>query len=400
MKHTIIILLSPQNTSPYYAYKTLGAEFSIRGFNIIFIDISSPAFDAEILHAAENNSIAFVLTHNTFKIDLKINEQSFYEKYKALCICIVDTPLPKYEQIKGAGKNTALMIGDFSFKNMIHSINPEISIYRLTAFNVLTVNFENKPIHERRTDVLFAGRIGDFENALEGYRFFKRKLGKYIARAYGFQNEIQIDEVIKKLPEKTIMEKLFKFFLHLNLSRKETWDYLWSIVKYIRAQRRNFIMNELLTLPESIRVKIITDNAQANKMKQFKKTNIEVLEFMPWADVVNEIRDSKITVNVMPYHVYSFHERIAAAQYCSSVTVTDENPYLREKFMNEEDILFYSYESNNLSNVICNALQKGNVYLQNIADNAFKKSDEHSPSNMADYILKIYDNMKINYPAN
>ena len=104
MKESIVILLTRKDAGPYFGYKILGQEFNKRGYNTIFIDVFSDRFESEIINAYENNSISFTLTHNTLKIDFKIDGKSFYEKYNTVCISLTDTPLPKYTQLKNAGK--------------------------------------------------------------------------------------------------------------------------------------------------------------------------------------------------------------------------------------------------------------------------------------------------------
>src|SRR5688572_33244560 len=95
MKETIILLLNRENTGPNFGYRILGREFNKRGYETLFIDALSGNADREIAEAYERRNIAFTLTHNTLKIDLKSDGMPFFEKYRSVCISLTDTPLPK-----------------------------------------------------------------------------------------------------------------------------------------------------------------------------------------------------------------------------------------------------------------------------------------------------------------
>lgn len=66
-------------------------------------------------------------------------------------------------------------------------------------------------------------------------------------------------------------------------------------------------------------------------------------------EVFNILRQSKICLNSMPFFKNGSHERIFTGLMCGAVPLTTDNLYIRDSFIENEEVLFY--QSSNLDNV-------------------------------------------------
>jgi hypothetical protein len=396
----IVILLNKENSGPNFGYRVLGAIFEQKGFSPIYLNAHDVDIKEKIISAYQQNEISFTLTHNNLCLDLKFENKGLFEHFNSYCISLTDTPLPKFELIKNAGLNTAVLIGDIRYQKLMTLINPRLNIFSWIAYNNVIGTSDVKLIKDRKIDVMFAGRVGLGEENLKAHNIFRRIFGKRFCAMYGFQNEEQINEIIVKKLTKNSFKITNRLFLKLKLNSKNTWDYLWNVVQFIRAKRRNLIIDELLNLPENINICIITDKNQVDKLKHKVKKNVTLHEFMPWPDVIDMMNSTKIVINVLPYQVESNHERISVAQFSGAVVLSDSNPYLRNKYKNGENLFFYDYEKGNLSKRIIEVLNSNNLQkIANFGNEIVKNND--MPEHRVDYIISIYQKLlnKSNYES-
>jgi len=69
--------------------------------------------------------------------------------------------------------------------------------------------------------------------------------------------------------------------------------------------------------------------------------NIIVHRSIPFGEVLQLMKRSKISLNSMPFFKSGTHERIFSAAACGSLNVTTENLWLKRHFRDGEDVLFY-----------------------------------------------------------
>ncbi|HLG02691.1 MAG TPA: hypothetical protein VI731_03790 [Bacteroidia bacterium] len=391
---TIVLLLNRNNTGPHYGYKVLAEEFRRLGYKTTLLEAFHEDLAEQLVSVYRSEDVAFTLTHNMLKTDLRIDDQDFYTHFNSVCISLTDTPLPKYDLIRKCSGHVALLLGDITNEELVHRINPEIKVFEWIAYNNI---FDDKPvplIAERTIDVLFAGRVGNGLESLQSHSFLLRQFGYKIARRHGFQNEKQVEEIVLEELKNPVNALMNKLFYRLDLNRGETWDFLWHTVQYIRAARRNLVLNELIALPSSVSMTIITDDDHAEEIRNKKKPNVTVYPFLPWPEVLGKMREAKLTVNVMPFQINSSHERIATAQYNGSVVLTDSNPWLRANYREGDELFFYLYKKNALRDSVISLLCEDPAVLQRVADQGSAKSRAlHMPSNRAAYIVDVYEQM-------
>lgn len=100
------------------------------------------------------------------------------------------------------------------------------------------------------------------------------------------------------------------------------------------------------------------------------------------------MRNSKITLNIMPWFKYGAHDRIYNAMLNGSVCVTDTSEYLKKHFENGKNIIFY--ELNQLDNLVKNVhlLLENPGFAKSIIENQKRTAANSTWSNRVHNILE------------
>lgn len=100
------------------------------------------------------------------------------------------------------------------------------------------------------------------------------------------------------------------------------------------------------------------------------------------------VANAKISLNVMPWFKNAFQERIASAMLSKTVAVTDESKYITDHFNDNEDLLIYSLKDLNLLADRLKYLLEHPQAAKEIAENGYKKSQNHT------WHSRVYDMLK------
>jgi spore maturation protein CgeB len=92
-----------------------------------------------------------------------------------------------------------------------------------------------------------------------------------------------------------------------------------------------------------------------------KRSNIVIHDPVPYEQVLDIMKHTKIILNSSPWIKNGAHERIFSGLACGALVLTNENIYMREHFTDGEDILFYQHKKWDKAN------HKINDYLGNEA---------------------------------
>lgn len=98
------------------------------------------------------------------------------------------------------------------------------------------------------------------------------------------------------------------------------------------------------------------------------QSNIIFHDAVPYADALEILKQSKIILNSSPTIRYGAHERIFAGFASGALTMTNENPYLKEQFVDGESIAFYRYGEEEKLNADINAYLANESWRQQVAN--------------------------------
>lgn len=94
------------------------------------------------------------------------------------------------------------------------------------------------------------------------------------------------------------------------------------------------------------------------------------------AACVQVVRDARIALNIMPWFKDGVHDRVFTAMLQKTVALTDDSQYLRERFTNGEDIVFFSLKNRKNLPELVHMLLYDEENAMRIAENGYRQAYE------------------------
>lgn len=195
-------------------------------------------------------------------------------------------------------------------------------------------DYELRPFEERSYDVVFVGSYGncdEYVKQLDGLPEWIREIAENIVNDFLSGYEGTIEDLLKEYLEKQEIILTKAVFRDL-LSKIAFVDH------YIRLKNRERVMDVLLDNCISIHVFGSGWEKYHNRQSRYLHIHGEV----DYKQVQSIMCDTKIILNILPLFCEGSHERVFTSMLCGAVCVSECNQYLKEEFVHEEDICFYS----------------------------------------------------------
>lgn len=383
--HIVILLSGKREQLPWLSYIYVGKELERLGCRITYLEVPDgiPADKMEWLQ--RDPSIDAVLSHN-FYFQRKAAVPPSGKRH-AMVIEWVDTIYNKISEFLAVDpKKTMLLLADgsqvdFALKVKEHEGFKYVFFLSPSAF--CAVPEVNTGVEKKKYDILFFGRLGFEKHDFSSFSFLQRRLAGYFERKAFQPGKLQMHEIVSPVFSRLQKAGLYKH----SLFSKDFAGYCWALAHKVRTDRRLFILKELFPL-KGTRQLVITDHHDRLPSGSIQ-ADIEVLPFQTWPGIQDFMRDSKIVVSIMPFHLYAVHERLLTAMTLGCVVFSDRTPLLEELFRDGEDIVFFDYRKGDLGEKIHHYLAHPEK-LRKIAENAARKMMEgHQPSHRAKAILRL-----------
>ena len=352
----------------YYAFTDFGYEAVI----IDLLDESS----SDLFNKTVNKGVDFIVSFNRQGFSGEINGTPFYEYLKIPFISfMVDSPVHHYANI---AINDVFVLFTCVDRNHVSEIK--------TNFRAKTVFFmphggsiaKNPEKYEnRRHDVIFCGSYSG--------NSYKQTLD-WLSRA-----------------NSSYMTKIFHSLIDIMLN-DDTISYqaAWSrctdadprkyitFLQYVDIAYRNIVRERVLESLTAAGVKITCFGNGWENSTFTKYDNFICKPSVNFWDTVEEIGNAKICLNISPMFKNGSHERVFTAMLSGSVCLTDENIYLKELLIDNEDILFYSPSRlQDMPQIVVDILNDTDR-LSCISQRAYKKAlNSYTWKNRAEYIINI-----------
>lgn len=388
--HIVILLSGKREQLPWLSYIYVGREFEKLGCKVTWLEVPDkiPADKMEWLQ--RDTSIDAILSHNFFFH--RKSEVPPSGKQHAILIEWVDTIYNKIKEFSAVDpEKTMILLADGSQVDFALEVRKRDD-FRNVFFLSPSAFSENPVLNadpaNKKYDVLFFGRLGFEKHDFSEFSFIQRSLVGHYERKAFLPGRQQMHEIVGPF-----FEKLRKFGLYKHsLISNDFAQYCWKLAHKVRTNRRLFILDELLALGGTKQL-VITDfhdRVPAGKAK----AEIEVLPFQTWPGIQDFMRDSKIVVNIMPFHIRALHERLMTAMVLGCVVFADRTPLLEELFTDGKDIVFFDYRKGDLGEKIRHYLAHPEK-LKTIAENAARKMHEgQMPVHRAKSILQFLEKVR------
>ncbi|WP_018249186.1 glycosyltransferase family protein [Orenia marismortui] len=354
----VIVLLkgkSRYNVARYFI-DNLSQIYNKLGYKTKIIDSSSDDTD-DLFNILLTNKVKFVLAVNGKVIKYFTEELAYFPNINFVSK-YADHPVYHYNRLLSPLENETILCVDKTHKKFIKEVLNLDSIFVPAGAHI---NFDNN-IVEKDNDILFAGTIKDPE-------FFRTEWLKF----GGLISEI-FDELAEYALSKEFLDiqndvdyilKCKGIDLKRN-HKKDIYKCARLVDKYARNYRRIKVLNAL----KGFNVKVF--GSGWHKFIENKK-GYSINNSIDFEKLIEEIKKSKILINVIPEFSYNGHERIFNGMYYGTAVVTNTNEYLRNNFKDNEDIIYYKWkEIDQLPNIL-NKLLDNEDKLKKITRNGQKK---------------------------
>ncbi|HEY6160403.1 MAG TPA: glycosyltransferase [Bacteroidia bacterium] len=391
--HLAVILMGKENNIPYFSYLLIGREFEKLGCKVTYIVAPEKVSDEDITRIQEDRSIDAILSHNFF---LQRTSRRIFEK-RLDCIFIdwLDTVYNKPDFYYTVTPFKMLVItADRQLMQYTEQVvrvkKPEfLKLIALSPYAFVDSPGAGQAIPDRKYDVLFFGRLGfEKDNFSEFNGLEKRFVNHFKKRAF-LPGRRQMHEIVWSV---------FRWFRLLGLYKKSYVSrdfayYCWKLSHTVRTQRRLFIMDEIFSV-QGKRKLIISDQVERISRLDKLDKDCEVLSFQPWFGILDSLKNSKVVVNILPFHIHSVHERILTSMSLGCVVFSDRNPMLEELFVDGKEIIYFDYRKGELKSKLEYYLGRPEL-LQEIASNAlFKVNKVGTAAVRAKVILEELEKIK------
>ena len=101
--------------------------------------------------------------------------------------------------------------------------------------------------------------------------------------------------------------------------------------------------------------------------------NVIIHEPVKYSELLEVLKQTKICLNSMPMFKKGSHERIFASLACGAVPITSDNLFVRDHFIDNQDLIMFQFEDLGVVNEKVNSLLRDEKWRQAIASSGRKK---------------------------
>lgn len=196
----------------------------------------------------------------------------------------------------------------------------------------------DQPREKKAYEAVFIGTCYDYEN-LE--KMWKRDLALPLQRILG-----EAIEIFEESPRINLDEALKEAWSHSNLTPNP--QYILELYHYLDSYTRGKDRINLIKSLEGVDIHIFgtlskdTPGAEKGWKEYFEGyPSVHVHDSVNLAQSFQILRQSKLCLNSMPFFKNGSHERVFNGYACDCLPLTTENCFMRELFVEGEDICFY-----------------------------------------------------------
>ncbi len=377
-----IILFKGQIETLGYFSEELAKAFVGMGYEVYMFD-----FDKD--RRGINDLIWFCEKENTVMITFNFigingeeifetgNGETFWDQREILCVnIIVDHPFYYHELLKKPPKRYILFCVDQNHVRYMERFFPDIRYVSFLPLGGTRISEVFIPYEERKYDIVFTG------NYTPPHTF-----DKYINRIdedYAAFYRSIIDDLIHN-PDKTIEEAIERRTRTEieGLTEEDLKNAFASMIfidLYVRFYFRALAVQTLVD--NGFRVDVFGKGWDLLECRN--KKNLICHGSVYSQECICNMRNSRISLNVMPWFKAGAHDRIFNTMLSKSVCFSDGSTFIREQLTNDKDMALYSLADMDQLPVIAGDILSNPDKAKCIAENGYQKAlVNHSWQNRA-----------------
>lgn len=396
-KITKVILIKGAVETLGYFSEQIAPELMQLGYDVYFIDYDDLYESISGLHKFAEKGHTALLSFNFIGLGgedvfLDESERLIWEKYEMKYLNIlVDHPLYYHSKLLISPQQMTVFCIDREHVAYVRRFYPEINVKFLPlAGNVRLPgdekmaddsyaalrNYEQKliPYEKRGYDVVFTANYVPIEQLEQKFVTLDEEYAAFYRKI--------VDDLIAKPMQSidVVMERHIKDELG-DVSDSDIRSAMSGMV-FVDLLARTYFRGEIVRTLADADVKVHVFGADWDKLVCKKPQNIiknkgQLSEgLLSSALCVDAVQNAKISLNVMPWFKDGAHDRIFTAMLQKTVALTDDSKYLREKFTDGEDIVFFSLEAREYLPDIIHKLLRNEEKAMGIAENGYNRAKE------------------------
>lgn len=390
---TIVMLkaLSQYDVLRYFV-DDLANAFEKINYEVQIIDLVEENWTEKLVSVLQTKKISFFLGMNAVGVDLASDGRSLYDLVGAPFFAfLVDHPMYHLPRLKDTTSNEIIVsCMDAEHISYIDNMAPEFSRKFMRVFvpHGAPINHEdldNSEV-ERPIDILFAGSFTDPDEIRNTWKQSFPYMGKIADSIIEFALHDQ-EKPFHNVVEQVLNEKGISF---ADSQLMVFWNLMTSVDLYIRNKIRMDIISQLHSLP----AKVDVYGNGWDKLKLHTNKSVRFYQPLSFTEVQEKMKQSKMTLNVIPSIRNGAHERIFTSMLMGSAALSTSNSYLRKNFEHGSNIILFESKQD-LSSIVVEYLED-RVKLQEIAQKGKETALlNHTWQNRARDIIEFIEMFKL-----
>lgn len=388
MQNEVIVIYT--GSSQYDSLKIfsdeLGYEFSVSGYEIVYVDLSNINDINEKFYYLLEKNIKGFFSFNGIDTLLKESILSAYNVFNSKHYHFyVDHPMYHSPRIKSstADNNIAFFadINHVAYNKRMYGDNYKHT-YHIPLGGIKHEDLQN--ISTRKKTIVFFSSYTSPNKILNDIDSIENKSIKFIIK-----NLIDI-MISSNIDITDALDTLLKE-LNLQLSDSE-YEEILNLSRYADMYVRNYTKHIVIDtlINNEITVDIYGNGWDTFKCSEKSKKYINVCGCVDYLKSVEIMEEYKFVLNVMPFFKKGSHDRIFNAMLAGGICLTDSSQYLDTEFEHYKNVIFYDMNKLEQLPLMLKELQNNEKLMTQIASNGLSQCENrHLWKHRAQQILAI-----------
>lgn len=363
----------------FFAHQ-LGAAFEELGFEVQVCEFTREDDFDKILEPLTGKKYRAIFDFNSLLPRLEMEDGTpFMEQLDGPFFdYVLDHPLFHYNALVRSGKNFHAIVLDEGQREYVRTYHPHLAGVHMLPLGATEALFEGTK--NPADKILFMGTYDNPDSVYELVTSSPEPLQTFM------KNLIEQRLADPCLP----MEEAFRRYLKEEDMELDDGNFslfmnaMYPVDAYIRDYFRKAAIDELLAK----KIPVLVVGEGWHKYTPVNETYLIKEKPVLFELSFEKIAREQLLLNVSPIFNRGLHDRVLAGMANKTVVLTDENPYLRTRFKDRENIALYSLKNMESLSELAGELMENSSLRENIAEQGYQEfAANHTWSERAKTIL-------------
>lgn len=363
----------------FFAHQ-LGAAFEELGFEVQVCEFTREDDFDKILEPLTGKKYRAIFDFNSLLPRLEMEDGTpFMEQLDGPFFdYVLDHPLFHYNALVRSGKNFHAIVLDEGQREYVRTYHPHLAGVHMLPLGATEALFEGTK--NPADKILFMGTYDNPDSVYELVTSSPEPLQTFM------KNLIEQRLADPCLP----MEEAFRRYLKEEDMELDDGNFslfmnaMYPVDAYIRDYFRKAAIDELLAK----KIPVLVVGEGWHKYTPVNETYLIKEKPVLFELSFEKIAREQLLLNVSPIFNRGLHDRVLAGMANKTVVLTDENPYLRTRFKDRENIALYSLKNMESLSELAGELMENSSLRENIAEQGYQEfTANHTWSERAKTIL-------------